>query len=64
MNVQNLTMRAAGALALGAVLAGGGQLAQDAGEQGGRQMRLVPQHAPDHTEQPRQRAVLRHPPRG
>ncbi|GAA3302741.1 hypothetical protein GCM10020295_49350 [Streptomyces cinereospinus] len=48
-------------LALGAVPARGGQFAQHAGEQGGRQMRLVAQHAPDDGEQPGQRALLGDP---
>ena len=50
-------------LALGAVLARGRQLPQDAGEQGGRQMGLVAQHPPDDGEQPGQRAVLGDPAR-
>jgi hypothetical protein len=51
-------------LALGAVLAGRRQLAQDAGEQRGRQMGLVAQDSPDDGEQPGQRAVLGDPPAG
>lgn len=46
------------------VLAGRRQLAQDPGEQRGRQVGLLPQDSPNDGQQPRERAVLRHPARG